>query len=198
MCINNGVHLFAGKNMLVTPILADLISTLSEENVEVQKDGNKLLFSTSNIVVFGAELDGIDQYPDVSGINEIEYPYTVKLNKSELESALDRLELFADPFDNHAVRLEFTKAGLKVSDLKCQSFEEHKFVDGSSPIAPDEPLDYLVNVGFFQDLLGSLSSEAIDVSFAPGGAPIKIVDGNIIEVICPMEEPAQPVEEGAE
>jgi len=180
MCINetNILH----EDALITQALADLINTLSGEKVVVQKDGDNLLFTTENVIVFGTELDGLDEYPDITPILSIDYPNYAIVNKSHLLDALERLNLFVDPFDNNGVKLTFSKKGLKIEDLKQNSNEILEYTEKSQK----KEIGMVVNLVLLKDLLGSLGKESVKFQYDVG-QPIKIVEENVSLILSTMD-----------
>lgn len=180
MCIND-VEV-ASQNMLITQTLADLLSTLTAEKVSIQKDENKILFTTHNIIIFGTELDGIEEYPDVTPILEIEHPSSVTVSKSALTSAIDRLGLFVNSFDNNGIRLQFTAEGLIIEDLKQNSQESIEYAEKKL----DEDVELIVNIDLFKDILAPL--QQVNVKLEIGAEfPIKIAEDKVTQIISTME-----------
>jgi DNA polymerase III sliding clamp (beta) subunit (PCNA family) len=180
MCIND-VEI-AGENMLITQTLADLLTTLTAEKVVIQKDENKILFKTHNIIIFGTELDGIDEYPDITSILEIEYDNNVTVSKSALISAVDRLGLFVNSFDNNGIRLQFTAEALIIEDLKQNSQESIEYTEKHL----EEDIEVILNIDLFRDLLTPLHQVNVKLEIG-ADLPIKIAEDKVTQIISTME-----------
>src|SRR5699024_5513034 len=71
MCIN--YKKFTEQNVLITQQIDILLNTLTDETVEMIKDGNKLYWETKNFQIYGIELEGIDDYPNITPLLELEH-----------------------------------------------------------------------------------------------------------------------------
>lgn len=180
MCIND-VEI-AGENMLITQTLADLLSTLTAEKVTIQKDENKILFTTHNIIIFGTELDGLDEYPDISSLLELEYVENATVSKSALLSAIDRLSLFVNSLDNDGVRLNFTAEHLVIEDLKQNSQEIIEYADKNI----QQDIELIVNIDLFRDILAPLQDVTVKIEIGEE-LPIKIAEDKVTQILSTME-----------
>lgn len=183
MCINNLAILPGDERMLLPQSLADLVSLLTDEKVKIQRDGNKVLFTTSNVIIYGVELDGIEQYPDVTPILQIKYGNYAIVNKSELMGALERLSLFVDQMSNHGVRLVFTSDALVLLDFQENSEEVVAYVEKSLQ-APG--IEVVVNIDFLSDLLAVVSGDKVRMQFGEG-QPLCITEEGVTMVLSTME-----------
>lgn len=179
----NETSIFASEQRALIPQgLADLLANLSDEEVFVQKEGNKLLFSTEHYQVFGTELEGMDEYPDISGITGLEFANYSIVDKQPLQDALDRLTLFADQSTNYGVRLTFKAEGLLVEDLKRNSQETLEYVEKSQT---EESVELIFNLNYLSDILGALTKGQVKVFYA-NDYPLKLQEENVILVLSTM------------
>lgn len=173
MCIN--ATKIVDERVLITQALADLISkTITADKVTIQKEDNKLLISSDNITIFGTELDGLAEYPDITGILQYDYSRKAVVSKQELLSVLDRLSLFVDQFDNNGVRISFQAEQIDLTDLKQNSQEALEYVDKIF----EEQMDVLLNIGFLKDILSVISGDNVTIQYDPQ-LPLKIEDGQV-------------------
>ena len=181
LCINNTSIL--DENVLIPGKLADLIQLMSKEKIMIEKEGNKLLFSSDNITVFGSELDGMGEYPDVMPITELGYGNSVTVPKAALISIVDRLSIFVDPFENYGIILAFGEE-LELSDLKGNSKEVMEYVEHEKT---DELVRIVVNINFLQDILKPLTKENIVLEYEEG-KPLRVVENEVIMVLSTLED----------
>jgi DNA polymerase III sliding clamp (beta) subunit (PCNA family) len=172
MCVNESV--FVDPPMLVSQQLADLLQMLTAEKVTVQKDENKLLFTTDNIVIFGAELDGLKDYPDITGVLGFEYDNVVTVSKVEFTNALDRLKLFTDPNDNNSIIMTFAKKGLLIEDSKKSSQEVVAIQEGPEYAE----FSVTVNIELLTDLIDVLVHPVVKIEFGEN-LPLKITENDV-------------------
>lgn len=181
MCINEVP--VSDTDMLIPQNLADLLLTLTAKTVKIQKDENKILFKTNNITIFGTELDGISEYPDVTSILDLEHPSHVTVAKSSLLSAINRLSIFVNSFDNSGIRLQFTAEGLKIEDMKQNSQEVVEYEE-ESKLA--EPIELVLNIDLLKDIVSVLHQKNVKIEVGEE-LPVKIVEDKVTQIISTME-----------
>jgi DNA polymerase-3 subunit beta len=184
MCINNTSIL--EERVLLTQHMASLISsTVTDEKVRIQRDGNNILVSSDGVVIFGPQLDGLSEYPDITGILSYEFDSSAVVSKSELLESLDRLSLFVDPFDNNGIRLSFTEGTLEITDFKENSVETLSYVADSTIHGAVVTL----NLDMFKDILSVLVNDAVAIQYNSENAstyPIKIVENDVTLILGTM------------
>lgn len=179
MCINEVKVL--DEPVLLTQELANLLSTLTAEKVMVKHSDGKLLFTSDNIVVFGAELAGIEDYPDLNNILAFEYPSKCKLSKVAISNVLDRLNIFVSPYDNNGVVLTFTKEGLMLTDVKGENTELVPY------LSSENFADYMgtVNITLLSALINAIQADTFELYYG-NDTVIKLKDGAVTEILCLM------------
>jgi DNA polymerase III sliding clamp (beta) subunit (PCNA family) len=192
MCIND-INVLP-EAVLIPQTLADLVGQLTESEVEIRRHENKLLFSTSNIIIFGAQLDGVEEYPDITEVLEFQYTDYVVVSKSELANALDRLSLFVDAFDNSGILLQFDKDSMTVTDQKGNSNEVLTYKERSKYKKTKTVPQVMLNIDYLRDMLNALSESHVNIQFG-AELPIKIVEGNVTQILGTMEDAATETEE---
>ena len=174
------------KPMLISPELMNLLDVMTEEkiNVDILEDG-VLVFSTSDCVVFGHEMDGIDDYAieAISGLLDEEFESSCKVAKAELLATLDRIGLFVGTYDNKAISLTFTKEGLSIANKQSSGVEVLPY------LASDNFKAYTCNIDIVMltQQVKALSTDAVHISYG-NDKSIKITEGNITQVIALLEE----------
>lgn len=181
MCINNTSVI--EEPVLLPQKLVDLIQLLHTPEVNVQRDDNKILFTTNNIRIFGTELDGLSTYPDITSLLDLEYESTVTVNKTEFTEALDRLAIFVDAFENYGVNIFLDKTSVTLQDLKDNSKE----VLGYESCAVAEPLHVIVNLVFLQDLIKPLKNDVVTLQFQEGH-PLCLIEGDTTFILSLLED----------
>jgi|GEM_PF-2698178 len=182
MCINDVK--IGNEDLLIPQSLADLLAVIDSEEFTVQKDEDNLLFKTDAITIFGPELDGKEEYPDVTSILDLEHPASCVLSKAELLSVLDRLSIFVDEFDNHSIKMTFNKDSVEITDSNENSLEtiEPKLASESN-----SGVTVTVNLVFLKELLGAISEEDVTVHYGEG-IPIKLTAENLNLVLSIMDD----------
>lgn len=176
MCINE-IDLF-NENFLMTQELADLVVSMEGEKVNVWKEDNKIIFETDTMTVFGTELEGIDEYPDITPVLELEYENKVTISKSDLLAIIDRLDIFVGEEENYGVFLNFKKDKLVVEDINKNSFEELQVNGG-------EEISIAVNIHFLKHILNAVKDDVVNLEYAEG-FPLKIHEEHVTLFLSTM------------
>lgn len=187
ICINP-IELFE-EPVLLTSQLMNLATALTGEKFTIKTWDNKIIFEDASTVIYGAQLDGLDEFPEVDAFAEAEFDSNVKLSKLGIMAILDRLTLFLDSFDKSEIILEFTDKTLKIATGKG-SFEQIAYAEANNV----QPFVCNVNVVYLRDLISAVQNEYFYLHFSDE-TMIEIVDGDVLFILATgeMEE-----EDGAE
>lgn len=183
MCIND--KKLTEQNVLITQQMATLLNTLTDETVEMIKDGNKLYWETKNIQIYGSELEGIDDYPNITPLLELEHDGVAKINKQQVLDAMDRLMIFSDPISNNGINFNFKNDVLELTDINENSVEEIEYQSNKND--SEENVNVLVNIYYLKDLLNVFSKKEVEFHYG-NDMPMKIVEGDVSNIISIMEE----------
>lgn len=183
MCITDEAIL-TDSPVLLTQDYVELINTLTGES-ELHRHEDKILIKSKDVVIYGSQLEGIEDYPDITPILDIEHTGSVKVNKDELTSVLDRLLIFSDPFDNNGVELVFGEKHLSISDIKGKHNEKIKY-DKSVEVSHKNDIKVPVNIHYLKDLLDVVTEKEVEIHYGEG-IPLKIVDKKVVEILSIME-----------
>lgn len=185
ICINP-VELF-DKPVLLTAEMMALATALTDETFNIMMWDNKIVLYDKSTFIYGAQLDGMEEFPDVATFAEQEFESNVKLSKLGITAILDRLTLFLDSFDKGEIFLEFTEKTLKISTGKG-SFEEIAYADAKNA----KPFVCNVNVVYFKDIVSAVQNEYFHLHFGED-TMIEVVDGDVMFILATGE-----MEEGEE
>jgi DNA polymerase III subunit beta len=181
MCLNDTTILHE-QRALIPQKLADLLSVLNTEEVYIQKEGNKLLFTTESVTIFGTELEGLEEYPDISVVTTLQFPNYAIVKRQQLLDALDRLSLFVDNTTNYGVKFTFSDDFLYIEDLKEKSTEKVGYVEKSQEEAD---VELLFNISYVTDLLSALGKEDLSLYYS-SELPLKIKEESVTLVLSTM------------
>lgn len=147
--------------------------------------GENFILSTTMMLKereeFNQTLEGI------KGLLNYGYTNSVKLKKADILDLLDRVGLFVSEYDNKSIRFTFLNDQVKVTNKKgtCDEvlkYEEKKlsenFVEINTPL----------NIEWLKALLSVLPGEVLEFQFDNTDRAVKIVDGNISQIISIMGE----------
>lgn len=180
----NDIDVF-GQKVLLPPELIELLSVITDEKITVEMNAGKVLFTTENVVVFGSELEGIDDYPyeAVNAYLETEFESVCKLPKALFLSVLERLSLFVTPYDKNGVYLTFTKDGVLISSKKSTGTELIKFQDSKN----FKPFTCCVDIEMLRSQINAQDGDVVELWYGHDKA-IKMTSGKITQILALLED----------
>jgi DNA polymerase III sliding clamp (beta) subunit (PCNA family) len=181
---SNEIKVFPNKVLLPSELL-ELLAIMDEEKITVQQSGSKILFTTGNVIVYGTELDGIEDYPAeaVQAYLETEFKSVCKLPKSALLNVLDRLALFVSTYDKNGVYLTFTNEGVIFSSKRSNGTELIKY-QGSENF---QPFTCCADIELLHSQIAAQDGEVVELWYGHEKA-IKMVSGKITQVVALLED----------
>ena len=174
------------KGILLPPVVLELLSMSSDEDISYKIYGNNVMFETSNMKLFAVTMDGIEDYPEttIRGICDKEYPSNCTLPKSAVISVIDRLSLFIKDNDINGVYMTFTQNGVTFESINGSGIETIPY-QGSNGFSE---FTCCIGVDALKKQISSHSGESINIYYGDESA-IMIKDENITQVISLMDDP---------
>lgn len=115
-----------GVNMLIPNGMVELFSLFEDKTVKVKTTNNKVMFSTSDVTITGALLEGFDLYP-TDQLAELaegkEFSNAIKVQTSKFMSLIDRMSLFATN-DKNTISISFAKDKMIIADSDKSAGEQ--------------------------------------------------------------------------
>lgn len=180
-----------GAKLVKEPILlsneiAELLMLVEDKEINLLKEGNNLLFVTPNITIACKELEGKEMYPvqQINGLLETQYTNTIKVNKQDLLSVLDRMGLFVTDYDNNGVKLVINASGLAIQSQKSNAMEYIDILPSDKPIYE---FDCLIDIEMFKAQVETISSEKVQIAYGEEKS-IKLVDGATTLIIALLDK----------
>lgn len=172
-----------GVNLLLSQEFVSLIGALTESKAKlnISADG-KMQVVTKNAIIFGSEMEGKNQYPDVMPLTEIQFPSKCSLSKLSILAILERLNLFVNPFEKNETILMFEENCLKIVTL-TGSYETVAYV-GTTGF---EPYKCSINGMFFKDLVSAVKTEVFNLHFGEE-VLIRVDTAESIQLLATGEE----------
>ena len=182
-----GVNLF-GINRLISPEFMDLLAVMNSEKIVVSMTDVDIVCSTSDCVVCGKFMEGIEDYAidAIMGLVNTEISSYCSVPKSALLQLLDRLSLFVGTYDKNAVNLTFTQRGLQVSSKAANGVEIIDYVSSSN----FTDFTCAVDIQMLINEVKSISNDVIELYYGEDNA-IKMTDGNITIIVALLEDDAE-------
>lgn len=183
VCGNN-IKVF-NKPVLIPAELMELLAIMDEEKIMVHSDGNKIRFATNNVVVYGVELEGIEDYPveAIQAYLQTEFTSVCKVAKSAFLNLLDRLSLFVAAYDNNGLYMTFTNDGVLITSKRSNGTELIKYQDSKN----FTPFTCCVDIELLKSQLSAQNSEVVELWYGHEKA-IKMTSGNITQIVALLED----------
>lgn len=173
--------------ILISSEMAELLQLLEGETVNLLKEDNKLYFATDNILIYGKQLEGIDNYPvsQIEQLMSLNYKYSVKCKKQDLLNVLDRMSLFVGNYDKNGVILTFSNDGLQVTSQESNATEIIE-LDMDANVDYEE-FSCLIDIEMLTSQVQKNISDTIEIHYGQAQSII-LVEGNTTTFICLLEK----------
>jgi DNA polymerase III sliding clamp (beta) subunit (PCNA family) len=179
-----------GVKLLDTPTLIsaemmNLLDVMTEEKISVTSNDNKLVFRTTDCIVYGTVMDGIDDYAinAINGLLNEEFESVCKLPKNTLLQLLDRLSLFVGTYDKNGIYLTFTNEGVVVSSKASNGTELIKYSDSKN----FKDFTCCVDIEMLRTQVKAQASDVIELWYGKDNA-IRLTNGDITQIIALLED----------
>lgn len=171
--------------VLIGPEMMDLLDVMIDENISVWIINNSIVFYTPDCTVYGAKLDGIDNYQidAISGLLDLDFPSECSVSKDSILQSLDRLSLFVGPYDKNGIYMTFTKDGVMLSSKKSSGTEEIPYKSSKN----FKDFTCCINIEMLQSQIKAHVLDEITMCYGLDNA-LKIVDGNVTQIIAYEED----------
>ena len=181
---SNDIKVFDRKTLLPSEMI-ELLAIMDEEKINVQVSGNKILFTTNNVTVYGTQLDGIEDYPSeaINAYLETEFKSVCRLPKGAVLNLLDRLALFVATYDKNGVYLTFTKDGVIFSNKRSNGTELIKY-QGSENF---QPFTCCADIELLRSQISAQTEEVVELWYGHEKA-IKMTSGKITQIVALLED----------
>lgn len=180
-----GIDLFNTEPMLISAEMMNLMDVMTCEDVKFSRKDNILLFETPDCIVYGYAMEGVEDY-QVDAITTLineEFKSKCKLDRNALLCILDRLSLFVSKYDNKAVVLTFTEAGVDISSKTNSGVETLTYIESEN----FEPFTCQVDIEMLTTQLKAKVGDTFNLQYG-SDRNLKIADGNLTQIIALLEE----------
>lgn len=183
VCGNN-IALF-NTPVLVPSEVMDLLALMTEEKITAQVSGSKMLFTTSNVVVYGVQLENIEKYPveAVKQYLETEFTSCCKLPKALVMAVFERLSLFVTEYDKNGIYMTFTKDGVSFSSKQSTGTEMVSY-SGSTGF---KDFTCCADITLMTSQIKVQETDTIELWYAHEQA-IKMVNGKVTQIVSLLED----------
>ena len=180
--IKNGIK----EPLLISSEMAELLQLVEGENVNLFKEDNRVIFSTSDIIISGKELEGKDVYPvqSIENLVSLDYRNSIKVKKQEILEVLDRMSLFVDGGDKNGVYLTFAGEGLII---RSQQSNAEEIIDYEGIIDNTDMFTCLADIDMLKSQIETISADSVEIHYGQDKS-IKLVEGDCALVVSLLEK----------
>lgn len=185
-CYNRIIKMFDGDTLLLGSKTLDLLALTGYENIEYARTEDTIVFSSPDLCLVTRELEGKDIFPVtplMALYSNSTFASMCKVPKILLQSVIDRLMLFIEPYDKNAATFTFTQNGLQISSKNMSSIELINYTDSQG----FEPFIAIVDIVSLKAQIDAYPKEEIEIWYGNQNA-LKLKSDNITQIISLLEE----------
>lgn len=170
--------------LLIAPDTMNMLDVMTEEKIGVYMKDDIIEFITKDCIVFAHKMEGIEDFAidAINGLLNEEFESSCKVSKTDLLALLDRISLFVGVYDNKSITLTFTDKGIDISSKQSNGVEMITYMDSKNFKAYTCNIDITLLV----QQIKANAADSIEIQYG-NERSIKIVDGNITQVIALLE-----------
>lgn len=171
--------------LLISPQLMQLLTLNKQEDIKLIVDKTLLTFIADDMVVQGAVMEGIEDFPadDVKAYLDEAFTSSCKVPKDLLLATLDRLALFIEPYDKNGAYFTFGRKGINIHSKKDASTETINYVESKD----FEPFVCCVDIPMLKEQLQANPDDTVKICYGNENA-LKIESGKVTQVIALIED----------
>lgn len=171
--------------LLISPQLMQLLTLNKQEDIKLIVDRTLLTFVADDMVVQGAVMEGIEDFPadDVKAYLDEAFTSSCKVPKDLLLATLDRLALFIEPYDKNGAYFTFGRKGINIHSKKDASTEVINYVESKN----FEPFMCCVDIPMLKEQLQANPDDTVKICYGNENA-LKIESGKVTQVIALLED----------
>lgn len=171
--------------LLISPQLMQLLTLNKQEDIKLIADKTLLTFIADDMVVQGAVMEGIEDFPadDVKAYLDEAFTSSCKVPKDLLLATLDRLALFIEPYDKNGAYFTFGRKEINIHSKKDASTEIINYVESKN----FEPFMCCVDIPMLKEQLQANPDDTVKICYGNENA-LKIESGKVTQVIALLED----------
>lgn len=182
----NGFKMFDNNEpILISAQQMQLLTLNTKEDIEVYIGKTGIQFVTEDVVIDGALMEGIEDFPanEVNAYLDEAFTSSCKVPKDLLLSVLDRLALFIEPYDKNGAYFTFGRKGINIHSKKDASTETINYVESKD----FEPFVCCVDIPMLKEQLQANPDDTLKICYGNENA-LKIESGKVTQVIALLED----------
>ena len=185
---SNSLRLFE-KPFLAPQELPYLLTTISQERIDVTRNADTILFETEDIVIYSTELQEAAKYPYAACINlfESNFGSSCTILRQALLDVIERVSLFTNSDDKSVVYVSFTLEGIDIKSKKATGIERITYINGNAAGVKFTPFTCCVDLNQLKAVIASQKSEFVDINYG-NSVVLKFENANVSYLIALSED----------
>lgn len=176
------------EEILITKQLGKILIDLELSEAKYKIKNDMLTIIGDGLILISKINQDLDRYP-LQGIDTMlkeKFDYSIKINRAKILNLLNRLNLFVAEYENNSINLLFKKDKLNITNVKETCNEDINYTNSLD----DQFKEFkcIINIVHLKEQLEALISDEVEIYFGASDKAIKIVDGDIIEIISLMQD----------
>ena len=150
-------------NMLIPSGVVDLFSLFEDKSVKVKTTNNKVSFTSPDVTITGALLEGFDLYPteQLSELAESkEFSSSIKVSRDKLSGLIDRMSLFATD-DKNTISVSFSSDKLIISDSDRSAGEQISYISKTDA----KPFEVNVDLRDVKKIISEVTTDEVNILY---------------------------------
>ena len=171
--------------VLVSAQQMALLTLNTSEDIEVLVTDTNIQFVTDDVVIDGARMEGIEEFPinDINGYLDVAFTSSCKVPKDLLLSVLDRLSLFIEPYDKNGAYFIFGRKGINIHSKQDASTETINYVESKD----FQSFVCCVDIPMLKEQLQANPDDTVKICYGNENA-LKLESGKVTQVIALLED----------
>lgn len=182
----NGFKMFEYENpIIVSAQQMQLLTLNTNEDINVYIGSASIQFVTEDVVIDGALMEGIEDFPvdSIKAYLDEAFTSSCKVPKDLLLATLDRLALFIEPYDKNGAYFTFGRKGINIHSKKDASTEVINYVESKD----FQPFICCVDIPMLKEQLQANPDDTVKICYGNENA-LKIESGKVTQVIALLED----------
>lgn len=171
--------------VLLNPEMVNLLDVMVADKIMCARDGNKIVFKSTDCSVYGTTLAGIEDFAidAISQLVDEPFESCCKVSKNQFLGVLDRLALFVGDYDRNEITLTFSEEGIICTNKQATGNELIKYLDSQNY----KEYTCTVDIVMLTSQVKAQQSDSVEILYGKPNA-IKMVDGNVVQIVALSEE----------
>lgn len=175
------------EELFINKDFGRIMIDLEYDKAKYYVEDNQLVILNDEFIVTSIIGEDLEKYPldSIKQMLDQTFTYECIIFRKDILALLDRLMLFVGEYDSKSVNLTFLPDKINLTSIKKTGDESVEYK--KKPEGDLVAFSCLVNIEHLKEQLEALLSEDVIVQFGGADNALKIIDGNITQIISLMD-----------